>query len=422
MNTVRTPRAAAVILAVVLTALPSAVLASGSARSAGMAGTVTAVTTGIEGAEANPANLAWRDNPGVGIELISTQFLLSNNGIDLSLYNASMNTHLEDDDKQNILSSIPATGLTADAHLGASALGVMVGKVAVTFGGRADASTNLPHDVFELLLMGNAEADSLNFSDAKAEAISVASAKVSTAITVGHTRWGPIYAGFGLAYLQGVGYAHLEEIDGELVTNLQGIHGQATGQLKTATLGAGFGLDLGLATELGPWYRASLAVRNAWAQVQYTEGIEIQTFVATLDTLDLETIENSDDENDLFDSTDATFTGDPFTVTLPRVLNLGLSRVTDGLTLGLEYEQGFETRAGSTTTPRIALGSEWRALGWLPLRAGLSLGGRSRQRASAGFGLHLFGFRMDFAASTIGELWPSSPRGVAVAVGTGLRF
>ena len=37
---------------------------------------------GVEGAQANPANLMWRENPGVAIELISTQALLTNNGID----------------------------------------------------------------------------------------------------------------------------------------------------------------------------------------------------------------------------------------------------------------------------------------------------------------------------------------------------
>ena len=396
--------------------------AAGSARSAGMAGTVTAVTTGIEGAEANPANLSWVDNPNVAIELISTQFVVGNNGIDLDLYNASMNRHLEEDDKANILGAIPSTGLTADAHLGASALGVKVGRVAVTFSGQADLTTNLPHDAFELLLLGNAEADSLDFGDARGEALSLARARVSTAITVGHTLWGPIYAGMGLSYLQGVGYAHLEEMEGELVTRTTGIHGRAQGRLKTATFGAGFGLDLGVATELGPWYRASLALKNAVAQVQFSDGIEMRTFVATVDTLDLQTIEDTEDQDDLISSEDLVFDGDPFSVTLPRVLNLGLSRVTPRASVGLEYEQGFARRAGATTTPRVALGAEWRGLSWLPLRAGVSVGGRSQRRASAGFGLHVVGFRLDFAASTVGELLPGSPKGLAFAFGTGLRF
>lgn len=418
----RTARTLAVLLCVAVAVHAPPAGATGSARSAGMAGTVTAVTTGIEGAEANPANLAWIDNPHVAIELISTQFDLSNNGVDLDLYNASMNRHLEDADKQTILSAIPSTGLTADAHFGASALGVKVGRVAVTFSGDADLSTNLPHDVFELLLMGNAVADSLDFRSARAEAMSIARASLSTAITVGHTLWGPVYAGVGLSYLQGAGYAHLEEMEGQVVTRTTGIHGQAEGLLKTATLGAGFGLDLGMATELGPSYRASLALHNAFAQVQFTDDVEMRTFVATLDTLDLETLEDSESEDDLVTSEDLVFQGEPFAVTLPRVLNFGLSRVTPRTSLGFEYEQGFAKRAGATTTPRFALGGEWRGLSWLPLRAGLSLGGRTARRASAGFGLHVVGFRLDFAASTIGELLPGSPRGVAFAFGTGLRF
>ena len=401
---------------------PSIGFASGSVRSAGMAGTVTAITNGVEGAQANPANLLWPDNPRVAIELISTQALIANNGIDLDLYNSTMGRHLGDEDKDAILASIPTSGLTAEAHLGASALGMKFGRVAFTFDGVADAYTNLPHGAFELLLMGNAEADSISFDDADGEALSVATAKLSTAITLGHTHWGPVHAGVGLAYLQGLAYARLEEFDGALVTRLDGIHGQAAGQLLTAGMGSGFGLDVGLAAELGPRWRASLGLRNAFAQVHFSQDVEVRTFYATVDTLDAETIGDVEDEEDLIVSDDASLPGDPFSIDLPRVLNFGLGRVGERTRVGVEYEQGFEVRAGSTTTPRVSVGGEWRGLGWLPLRAGLSMGGRTGRRASAGLGLHLFGFRMDFAASTVGEWWPGSPRGVSVAVGTGLSF
>ncbi len=420
----RTPSRAATALMATLILLGSAatVHATGSVRSAGMAGTVTATVDGVEGAQANPANLAWFDNPGVAIELLSTQALIGNNGIDLDLYNASMKDHLDDADKSAILTSIPTDGLSAEAHLGASAMGVQVGRVAVTFSGTADAATNLPHDVFELLLMGNATADSMSFADAAGEAISLATARVSTAVTVGHSRWGPIHAGVGLAYLQGLAYARLEEVDGTLVTRTDGIHGEARGQLLTAGRGTGFGLDLGAAAEVGPNWRASLAVHNAFAQVHFDQDLEVRTFLATVDTLDLETVEETENEDDLVRSEDELLEAAPFTVDLPRVLNLGVSRVTGRTRVGLEYEQGFATRAGATTTPRFSVGAEWRALSWLPLRAGVSVGGRSERRASTGFGLHVGGFRLDVAASTVGTWWPGSPRGVSLAVGTGLQF
>jgi len=413
---------AAVLAGLALVACTTTAHGTGSVRSAGMAGTVTATVDGVEGAQANPANLAWFDNPGVAIELLSTQALVGNNGIDLDLYNASMKGHLDDADKSAILTSIPTDGLTAEAHLGASAMGVQVGRVAVTFSGLADATTNLPHDVFELLLMGNATADSMTFDDARGEAISLATARVSTAVTVGHSRWGPIHVGLGMAYLQGLAYARLEEVDGNLVTRTDGIRGEARGQLRTAGPGAGFGLDLGAATEFGPHWRASLAVHNAFAQVHFDRDLELRTFVATVDTLDLETIDETENEEDLVQSDDEVLQAAPFTVDLPRVLNLGVSRVTARTRMGLEYEQGFATRAGATTTPRVSVGAEWRALSWLPLRAGISVGGRSAKRASAGLGVHVVGFRLDVAASTVGEWWPGSPRGVSLAIGTGLQF
>lgn len=395
---------------------------AGTARAAGMAGTVTAVADGVEGARANPANLGLRTNPGLEIELITGQFSVGNNGIDLDLYNRTTGRHLSDDDKYEILRAIPVDGWTSEFTAGASALGVQTGRLAFTFTGTAQGYTTLPRDVFELLLMGNAVADSLDFEQAAGEAYSVGAARMSGAVTLLHHPWGPVHFGVGMAYLHGVGYARLDRMEGQLVTRTTGISGQAQARLTTATTGAGFGLDLGLATELGPRWRASLALHNAVAQVHYDGDVEVRTFVASLDTLDIATIEEIDDPDDLYSTDEFVEAAAPFTVNLPRSVHLGLARVGMRTRLGVEYVQGFEKRAGTTTTPIAALGLEWKPFGWLPLRTGVGAGGRTGQWASAGFGLHFPGLHLDFAATSVGEWWPGSPKGVAFAAGVGLSF
>ena len=408
-------------LALVSGAFDGDALAS-TARSAGMAGAETAMADGVEGARANPANLGLRTNPGLEIELITGQLWLGNNGIDLDLYNQTTGKHLDDDDKYDILRAIPLDGWSSEFSAGASALGVQVGRLALTFTGTAQGYTTLPRDVFELLLMGNAVADSLNFERAAGEAYSVAAARVSGAVTLMHHAAGPLHFGIGMAYLQGVGYARLDEMDGQLVTRTTGISGEARAQLTTASMGSGFGLDLGLATELGPRWRASLALRNAVAQVHYNRDVEVRTFVASLDTLDLATIEEIDEPEDLFTSVDFVDAAAPFTVNLPRSLHFGLARIGTRTRVGVEYVQGLENRAGTSTTPITALGMEWKAWNWLPLRTGVGAGGRAGQWASAGFGLHLPGLHLDFAATNVGGWWPGSPKGIALAVGVGLSF
>lgn len=407
---------------IVLLAGHAQAVAAGTPRSAGMAGTVTALTEGVEGARANPANLGLRTNPDLEIELFAGQVWLGNNGIDLDLYNRTTGRHLSEDDKRDLLRAIPAAGWATEFAAGASALGLQVGRTAVTFTATAHGYSTLPHDVFELLLMGNAIADSLDFADADGEAYSVAAARISGAVTPLHHRWGALHFGIGIAYLQGVGYARVDEVRGNLVTRSTGLTGEAHAQLTTATLGKGFGLDVGFATEFGRHWRASGALLNAVAQVHYDRDVEVRTFVATLDTLDVATLEEVDDTDELYWSENGVIEAAPFTVQLPRSLHFGIARVGASARWGIEYVQGLENRAGTTTRPRASLGLEWKPFGWLPLRTGLGAGGRTERWASAGLGLHLPGVHLDFAATSIGAWWPGSPKGVAFAAGMGLRF
>lgn len=420
----RTPMATwhAVALFIGLCGCVASPVHAGTARSAGMAGAVTAITDGVEGARANPANLGLRTNPGLEIELIAGDVWVGNNGFDLDLYNRTTGQHLSDDDKYDLLRAIPVDGWSSEFAAGASALGVQIGRLAFTFTGTAQGYTTLPRDVFELLLMGNAVADSLDFEQAAGEAYSVGAARVSGAVTLMRAPWGPVHFGVGMAYLQGMGYARLDRMEGQLVTRTTGISGEAEARLTTATMGSGFGLDVGLATELGRRWRASLALHNAVAQVHYDQDVEVRTFVASLDTLDIATIDEVDDPEDLYSSEDFVEAAAPFTVDLPRSLRFGLARIGERTRVGLEYVQGFEDRAGTSTTPIAALGVEWKPFGWLPLRTGAGAGGRTGQWGSAGFGLHFPGLHLDFAATSVGAWWPGSPKGIALAAGVSLAF
>ncbi len=395
---------------------------SGSVRAQGMAGAYTATASGIDAIHWNPANLAFETNPGFSFELVSGGARVSNNGIDLGLYNRYSGADLTSDDKNIILSSIPAGGLATNADVFASALGVQSNNLALSFSGHGQAHSNLPHDVFVLLLEGNAVADSVSFENAAGEAIAFASVNLSAAAQLHEAHWGQLHLGINLRYLEGLAYAQVQEVNGSLVTRPSGIVGQAQAELLTAGRGQGMGFDLGLAAGVGSGWQAGLFLENAFTRVNFTSNLERRTFVAETDDVSVATLEEIDDVADLYTEDQIVEAASPFAVSLPRILNFGVGHVNDHTSLAFEYTQGFSTRAGSTTSPRFAVGGELRELGFLPIRLGVSVGGVEGRSASAGLGFDLGGFRLDVAAATQGEFLPSDPKGVSLAVGTGLRF
>jgi hypothetical protein len=86
---------------------------------------------------------------------------------------------------------------------------------------------------------------------------------------------------------------------------------------------------------------------------------------------------------------------------------------SERLTLGLAWEQGFRNGPAVSKAPYLALGGEYYLIKWLPLRAGLGLGGYLGAFGSLGFGLDFSGFSLDFAFANRGVF---KPKGVAFAL------
>lgn len=393
-----------------------------SVRAVGMGGAFTALARGLDAPQWNPANLALATHPRVTVGLLASAASLDNNSIGLRLYNRTSGAVLTEQDKADILASIPADGLAATADASTSVLGLHVSHIAVTFAGRAAARTNLPHDAFTLLLSGNGVADSVAFEDAAGEAYAVASAGISGATTLWGTPQRGLHVGLSLRYLQGIAYGRIDRVAGALVTRPDGVRGEGLLEVVTAGPGSGVGADVGIAATWGGGWTAGFALENAFAQVAFERDLDRRIYTVALDTLTLDALDEQDDLDSYLQDGETSVDPAPFTVTLPRVLSLGLGREGRSFSFGLEARQGFQERAGSSTTPLMAAGVEARWLRWLPLRLGAAVGGASGQSGAAGFGLELLHMRWDFAAATHGGFWPSDPRGVTAAVGLALTF
>jgi hypothetical protein len=121
-------------------------------------------------------------------------------------------------------------------------------------------------------------------------------------------------------------------------------------------------------------------------------------------------------------------TADGFSSSLPTTLRIGVTIQSDEsqvftflprkMLLAFDYTQGLNSSMGNVTQPRFSLGMEYRGISFLPLRTGLSMGGRDGVRWAAGFALDFHAVCLDVATENIGMLFSRKiPQTVSVAAG-----
>jgi hypothetical protein len=182
-------------------------------------------------------------------------------------------------------------------------------------------------------------------------------------------------------------------------------------------LGRGFALDVGAAAELASGWTVSAVLKDLSPGISWPEGTE-RGFVLHADSM---TVEEGSDNEDLVTSEDTWRSTGRFTTPYPPALRVGVMRQSGRLLVAADYEQGLASFAGRTTTPRLSGGVEYGVLGFLPLRAGVSLGGGLGPSLAGGMGLDLGPFTLDVAARNRG-ITSGGSKGLSLAVTSALRF
>jgi hypothetical protein len=91
------------------------------------------------------------------------------------------------------------------------------------------------------------------------------------------------------------------------------------------------------------------------------------------------------------------------------------------LAINMEVEQAFTRGLGYNLMPRLGLGVEWRPIGILPLRAGMSLGGRHGLVGAVGLGLDLRALVWEIGVANTG-LTPGGVKGLGISTGLKISF
>lgn len=411
----------AVILAFILLFLwadQSVPLGLSNPRSLGLAGAYTSVAKDFEAPLWNPANLSFKDNQGLSLNLISLGAFVENNAFSLSDYNNYNGRFWEDLDKNKILNSIPSTGLNLDAQAEASILGLSSGSFALISYATGVSDISLPKGPLELLLLGNQGEDTVSLDGTSGEAYAYATLALSYGRSIYHKGEKEIGIGANLKYLQGIIYQKIVKASGEIRIKESEIEGESDLILHSASGGKGFGLDLGVSARVSKKISFGIFLSNPLSQIRWDRKTEEKGYQFQIDSLNLS---NSDDDSVVL-SEDYEKDIEPFVTHLPLIARAGFAYQSKKLLVSFDWEQGFEEGPGVTKTPKFSLGSELKLMSFLPLRAGVSFGGKEGLNLCGGFGLDFGTVYFDLGLANKKALIPNSSKGVGISLGLGLRL
>ncbi|MFQ5649850.1 MAG: DUF5723 family protein, partial [bacterium] len=208
-----------------------------------------------------------------------------------------------------------------------------------------------------------------------------------------------VAVGVSAKILRGFAYGKVVEASSQIYTDIDGVHSSGRIVIDRALGGSGLAFDLGAATNLNTRWTASLGITNLINSVNWKTETKRLTYTFRADSVSLQKLQDSDIDSVIVDS-DEEVDIQPFSTNLPRQLRLGFARTTKRLTIAVDYIQVLSASAAASTNPRLALGGEFRLIGFIPLRAGLAVGGNRGLSSSVGFALDFSIFSWDFAVSS----------------------
>jgi hypothetical protein len=388
-----------------------------SPRAVAMADNAFPLSRGLDALSDNPAALALRQSPGWDLRLVDVSSGLGSNALGLSDYRLYNGATLTAADKAAILAKIPAEGWRLEAHAEASALAVCVGSFGLRFSGFGQARGTIDREMLELLFYGN-EADRTYVSEFNAGE-GMVGAQLSLSYAAGLARWGrtSIYSGLTVRLLRGLYYVQLENAQGSLVAGYTGVSGSGYATATVAEGGSGLAVDWSMLLSFSPRYAASLVLENAVGFIRWSHDPEMREYSVYFEDITADNFEDS-----LWVEEQSATPISAFSRTLPARLRLGLGRTGEKLNTSIVASIGLSDRLAVSTTPELGLGAEYFLFPFLPLRAGVSVGGLNSFTAGLGGGLHMGLIQLELAARTAGGLWPTKGRGATLSFAGGLHF
>ncbi len=385
-------------------------------RAIGLGGAYIGLAEGAEAPHWNPANLALRDERFFSMNFLSFGMGFHNNSFSKHQYDIYNGQKLDLDD---IINSIPDGGFNVDITGAVEILGFGFGNYAFTITGVAPAWAKINKDI-PRLIKGNEIGRKYNFGGSDGRGLAYISYDFSGALPI-EVEWFDRFAiGANLKYLQGIAGGELVKLNGNLLTDAAAINGQIDGTARMAQGGNGISFDLGAMAIVNEKWTIGLSFTDLLNTISWSNKPEEIQFSALIDSINLDKWTEYEEIDSLFKRQDTTRTTGSFSMGLPQQMRIGAIYRAENYLVTMDYIQGFRNGPGATTIPQIAGGIEYKPLFWLPLRAGLALGGKEVVTIALGLGFHIGRVRIDLAATSQGSILPANRQGSTLAFGVRL--
>lgn len=396
---------------------------SDDARYLSMAGSNVAIAEGNEYYGGNPATLAVKRDFNFEIQLLSAHLMFRNNSFSLNEYDDYFTTGdtLTRQDIDDLFGNIPEKGLNGFLDIGARGLSIYSRPFSLTIAGIGNGFFNLPKDPIIFPFYGNTEQKEFSIDDLDGEAWG--GVAINFAIALPLTQWVSnqldfFSIGISPKYIVGFKYAEIAESEGKLITTDDYILANSHIAGLQSDGGRGFGLDLGILGVYEEAWTFSLHASNLFGRVVWKNDNELEVWDFISDSV---RINDYDDFTKL--DKDTTYKVGNFRRNLPQALTFGTAyQYLPNLVFTATWRQGLNKALGNSKTPLISIGTEYSPIPYLPLRAGMAVGGNEGFALGLGFGIDLKYWQLSLGYMNHNFRWFRGARSMDFALTTQFRF
>lgn len=397
------------LMMILATALAAPVQAQ-SPLALSTAGASLGLSDGVEALLANPAHLGMPQPTWVQLRVLGVSAGVHSNGLGIDDYRKYNGASLDDNDKDDILAQVPDAGLSLWSEGSASALALRAGSWGLAASGIGSARGNLDREAIDLVLHGNADQPDWSFENSEGDGLAAWQIALSHGRRLFSLNGAPVYGGLTASYVRGLYLARADQVRADLATQTTGLTGEATAQWVTADGGTGLGLDAGLAWQARPNLLVSLSAEHLYHSIKWDSGTERTRYDLVFEDVTIDNFEDS-----LWESQEITESIESFNDGLPAHVRLGAGLTAGKTRYALESSVWTADRFAASTTPSFSAAVEHTVGRALPLRLGMSVGGRSKFAIGCGSGIHLGAFMWDLGIRFDRALWIGSGSGLSVA-------
>ena len=373
-------------------------------RSVAMVGATTTIADGIYAVGYNPALIAFQKDKPFMLQLGGFDFGLGNNYLSLVGMNKLSGDTLYNDEKTFILNRLKNSGglsFNINGQIDLPGINYASGNMAITSNIMYFSSYTIPTGVMKLMLEGNASNPTIDMTF-NYEIMAVNETAFSFAVP-----FESFALGLSLKYLQGLLYLGIDpdSSSADFITTPKEVYGSGRYYLRSGVGGAGYGLDIGLATKEFNGMRFGASLINALGVIKWNSPSFYKDFLAgkdnkmgnsddiwnlkwdgtaltdsvsviysySIDSLRADNL-SSDGKGSIFNSTsevvynlDENGKPKPFNVRYPALFRIGGSYKKDDLLISSDLTTGFEDRLYTNSRWRWAIAAELYRFPAMPL-------------------------------------------------------